>query len=330
MKPMKVFAVAACAAAALVMSAQPEGRGSEEPEPQAQSDPQSFRFRTGVELINVTATVIGSLRALRVGVCGRKTSASFRTTSPSRSRTSTASGCRSASGSCSTRAAAWSAKKWPPRATRSTVFSRSCSARTTRCSCTGSTRDPVLVEGWTTDKRAVSRAVGTPAAARRHRDVRRGRRGGAARADRTPPEEGAPHHLRRQRHEQPHGRAGAQADDSRNRGAGLRDRHRQPGRARAVAEALQPEQRSGPAPPAAACAHPVSVSIPRQAPPPPPSPPIYPPQPGPRGNNTPGGEATRASTSPPCATSPTTAAGARRSSAARAISIRRPPASRTS
>ena len=57
MKPMKVFAVAACAAAALVMSARPEGRAQRSQEPQAQSDPQSFRFRTGVELINVTATV---------------------------------------------------------------------------------------------------------------------------------------------------------------------------------------------------------------------------------------------------------------------------------
>ncbi len=57
MKPMKVFAVAACAAATLVMSARPEGRAQRSQEPQAQSDPQSFRFRTGVELINVTATV---------------------------------------------------------------------------------------------------------------------------------------------------------------------------------------------------------------------------------------------------------------------------------
>jgi Ca-activated chloride channel family protein len=57
MKPMRVFAVAACAAAALVMSARPEGRVHGNQDPQAQSDPQSFRFRTGVELINVTATV---------------------------------------------------------------------------------------------------------------------------------------------------------------------------------------------------------------------------------------------------------------------------------
>jgi VWFA-related protein len=62
MKPMRLFAVAACAAATLVMSAQPEGRGRDRPiedvqQPQAQSDSQSFRFRSGIELVNVTATV---------------------------------------------------------------------------------------------------------------------------------------------------------------------------------------------------------------------------------------------------------------------------------
>jgi Ca-activated chloride channel homolog len=53
--------IAACIAGMLVMSAQPEGRGGQQPQeqnqPQEQSDPQTFRFRSGVELINVTATV---------------------------------------------------------------------------------------------------------------------------------------------------------------------------------------------------------------------------------------------------------------------------------
>jgi len=58
MKPMKVFACAAFAAVALVMSAQPEGRAATvQQQPPAESDPQTFRFRTGIELINVTATV---------------------------------------------------------------------------------------------------------------------------------------------------------------------------------------------------------------------------------------------------------------------------------
>jgi VWFA-related protein len=73
MKSMRVFrfrsraaalakAIAACAAAALLMGAQPEGRvhgpdAQEVQERVPQSEQESFRFRTGVELINVTATV---------------------------------------------------------------------------------------------------------------------------------------------------------------------------------------------------------------------------------------------------------------------------------
>ena len=62
MKPMRLVTIAACVAAALVMSAQPEGRGRDRSiedvqQPQAKSEQESFRFRSGVELINVTATV---------------------------------------------------------------------------------------------------------------------------------------------------------------------------------------------------------------------------------------------------------------------------------
>ena len=64
MRSLNTFAVAAIAASALLMGARPEGRGSDAQQPAqgntpqpAQGDTQSFRFRTGVELINVTATV---------------------------------------------------------------------------------------------------------------------------------------------------------------------------------------------------------------------------------------------------------------------------------
>jgi Ca-activated chloride channel family protein len=66
MKSIKLVAVATLATAALWMGAVPEGRGfdagAQQPQPQqpqqpATDDSQSFRFRTGVELINVTATV---------------------------------------------------------------------------------------------------------------------------------------------------------------------------------------------------------------------------------------------------------------------------------
>ncbi|MEP6918567.1 MAG: VWA domain-containing protein [Acidobacteriota bacterium] len=63
MKSIKLATLVAAAAAALLMGAQPEGRGRDQPaqptqeQQPAQSDPQQFRFRTGIELINVTATV---------------------------------------------------------------------------------------------------------------------------------------------------------------------------------------------------------------------------------------------------------------------------------
>jgi Ca-activated chloride channel homolog len=58
MKSINMFALAAIAAAAVLMGASPEGRAYDaQQQPAAPGDTQSFRFRTGVELINVTATV---------------------------------------------------------------------------------------------------------------------------------------------------------------------------------------------------------------------------------------------------------------------------------
>ena len=62
MKSVKLVVLATVAAAALWMGARPEGREldlDQQPQQQqpATDDSQSFRFRTGVELINVTATV---------------------------------------------------------------------------------------------------------------------------------------------------------------------------------------------------------------------------------------------------------------------------------
>jgi VWFA-related protein len=56
MKSIKVVALAAVAAGAVLMGARPEGRAPDPQQP-PQEESQSFRFRTGVELINVTATV---------------------------------------------------------------------------------------------------------------------------------------------------------------------------------------------------------------------------------------------------------------------------------
>jgi len=63
MKSVKLVVLATVAAAALWMGARPEGRErdldqqQQQPQQPATDDSQSFRFRTGVELINVTATV---------------------------------------------------------------------------------------------------------------------------------------------------------------------------------------------------------------------------------------------------------------------------------
>ena len=63
MKGIKLLSLVTAAAAALLMGAAPEGRSfdtadaQQEQQPPGANEPQSFRFRTGVELINVTATV---------------------------------------------------------------------------------------------------------------------------------------------------------------------------------------------------------------------------------------------------------------------------------
>ena len=62
MKSTKLLALVTAATAALLMGATPEGRtrdnaAQQAQQPPASSEPQSFRFRTGVEHINVTATV---------------------------------------------------------------------------------------------------------------------------------------------------------------------------------------------------------------------------------------------------------------------------------
>jgi Ca-activated chloride channel homolog len=61
MKSLKLVAMLTAVLTAWSMSATPEGRGqantAQQPQQQSSDESQSFRFRTGVELINVTATV---------------------------------------------------------------------------------------------------------------------------------------------------------------------------------------------------------------------------------------------------------------------------------
>ena len=85
---------------------------------------------------------------------------------------------------------------------------------------------PELVSPWTRNKDQVAAELRRHSAARRHDAVRRDRGSHSARRNRTQPQEGAAHHLRRQRLEQLHEDRRAEAADSRERSARLRDRHR--------------------------------------------------------------------------------------------------------
>jgi hypothetical protein len=118
------------AAAVLIVCAHPFARQSRtNPQPQQSQQPQqaqqdqqsgdqpSFRFRTGIELINVTATVTDTNGRFVSGL----QKDDFRVYQDNELQTVTHFSnerVRSASESCSTRAAAWRARRWSPRARR--------------------------------------------------------------------------------------------------------------------------------------------------------------------------------------------------------------------
>ena len=89
---------------------------------------------------------------------------------------------------------------------------------------------PDLLQGWTTDRQRLSRALGRNLAEGWDGALRRGGGGRAPGPLRQAPEEGAARHLRRKRHQQ-HRRAQRSAEaGAGDRGAGLRDWHRRAGR----------------------------------------------------------------------------------------------------
>ena len=303
------------------------------PRPQAAAqqraeERQSFRFRTGVELINVTATVTDASGRFVSGL-RKEDFRLFEDDQPQEITHFNSERVPVSLGiAIDTSGSMDGEKMLAAREALSIASSSSCSDRTTRCFSIGSTRTPSSCTGWTTD-RARARSRARPAVpARRHGDVRRRRRGGSARAD-------AGSTRRRRWSSSPTATtraAGpisvAEADDSRERGARLRGGDRQ----RLAADELWRAQPGG-------------VAVPPRQPPRLPIPLPFP-MPGRRrprrrqgtiGSATPpqqprsyGRGSTNGSTSPRCGTSRTTAAGGRRSSATRAISIRRPPASPTS
>ena len=67
----------------------------------------------------------------------------------------------------------------------------------------GFANDVELIQDWTTNREAAERQPAARASGRRHRDVRRGGRGRTDSSRRTQPQKGGDPHLRRQRHQQP-------------------------------------------------------------------------------------------------------------------------------
>ena len=174
-----------------------------QPPQRPSGDSSAFRFKSGVELINVTATVSDASGRFVPGPADRTTSSSTKTTSRRRSRTSAPSACRSASASRSTRAAAWPATRSTRRETALDRFLYDLLDRQRRDLPLPLQRPPGAAAGLDDRPPAAVARARTHHAERRHRDVRRGRRGRAAGRARAEPEEGAADHLRRQRHVEP-------------------------------------------------------------------------------------------------------------------------------
>ena len=318
-------------AALLALAAVTTVSAQERPQERQGSDQETFRFRSGVELINVTATVSdgrgrfvsgpasGGFPRLR----GRRASSDHalhrgaRAGQPRhRARHERQHGRRKDAGREAGAAAL------PLRA-----------ARRGRRGVSLPLRQPAGA-GVAVDARQGTGRDGTAAdsAARRDDAVRRDRGSHPAGVDRTQSQEGAAHHLRRQRLEQLHEDRRAEAADSRERSPRLCHRHRcdvaEPADTAAarVLAALQ-QRRPTPFP------FPIPGGGGRRTPPM--APPRYPPPSSPQpdagsGSTARHAAATKPSTSACSARSPTRAADARRSSGSRRISTARPPASPTS
>ena len=165
---------------------------------------EKSQFRSGVELINVTATVSDAHGRFVPGL-QQDDFVVYEDDQPQESRTSAPSACRSASASCSTPAAAWPARRSTRRAARSIGSSSTCSIADDEMFLYRFSNYPMLVQGWTTRPRSCCRArsarIAPNGGTAMYDAVAEAHPAGAARAE---PEEGARRHLRRQRHVEPH------------------------------------------------------------------------------------------------------------------------------
>ena len=172
---------------------------------EAQQGPQSFRFRTGVELINVTATVTDGSGRFVSGL--RKED--FRVYEDDQLQEITHFNSERVPVSLGHRA-----RHERQHGRREDGWPRATALNRFLLELLGP-EDEVFLYRFDTNRRSsfrggrptargCSRELGRLSPARRHRDVRRGGRGDPAGAERHAPQEGAGHHLGRQRHEQPH------------------------------------------------------------------------------------------------------------------------------
>ena len=188
-----VHACSACSASSRPCWPRPRRTGAQSPE--------GFRFRSGVDLVNVTATV---------------TDDDGRFVSGLRREDFTRLRGRQAAGRLALQQRAGAGEPGH-RARRQrqhdagqdvggTIGHRSLHLRSARQGRRAVLRRvrhrAALTQDWTTDRRLISRAVRDVVADRRHGDLRRGRDGDSDRTGGHAPEEGAARHLRRQRHQQ--------------------------------------------------------------------------------------------------------------------------------
>ena len=174
---MKVRLIAAIVASAglVVAAAGPQP-------PQEPARPPGLIFSSGVELINVTATVYDDERTLRRRPHAGRLRRLRRRCPPGRHALQQRARAGQPRHRRSTRAAAWPARRSTPPKARSTGSSTTCSVRTTRSSSIGFSDEPRLLQNWTSDRRAAQPRPRAHHADRRHGALRRGRRGRAARA----------------------------------------------------------------------------------------------------------------------------------------------------
>ena len=196
---------------------------------QESQDPQVFRFRTGVELINVTVTVTDANGRFVSGL--RKED--FRLLEDGQEQQVTHFNSERVPvslGLVVDTSGSMEGERWVSAREALNRFLFQLLDRDDEVFLYRFDNQPELIESWTTDRERVATRSRPHQAARRDVALRRRGGGRAAGANRPAPQEGHRPPLRRQRHEQPRHDSRGQVDDPIERGAGVCDRDRYAGR----------------------------------------------------------------------------------------------------